>query len=105
LFAAHDHRDTEASPATRNANRARTARELLERRRRPGDRRNHGLQPTESGLRLLRRIRAVAVEREAEITAGLNPVEHAELTGLLRKVADHQGLAPGAHPGYRTGCR
>ena len=78
------------------------ARELLERRRHPGDRRNHALHLTESGMQLLERIRVVAVEHEAEITAGLNPAERAELTGLLRRVADQQGLMPGVHPGYRT---
>jgi DNA-binding MarR family transcriptional regulator len=77
------------------------ARELLERRRHPGDRRNHALHLTEPGLRLLEQIRALAVEHEAELTAVLNPVEHAELTGLLRKIADAQGLTPGVHPGYR----
>jgi DNA-binding MarR family transcriptional regulator len=81
------------------------ARKLLERRRHPGDRRNHALHLTEPGLRLLEQIRAVAVEHEAELTAALNPAEHAELTALLRKVADEQGLTPGVHPGYRTGRR
>jgi DNA-binding MarR family transcriptional regulator len=78
------------------------ARSLLERRRHPGDRRNHALHLTEAGTALLGQIRALAVEHEATLTAGLSPAEHAQLVGLLRKVADDQGLTPGVHPGYRN---
>ena len=81
------------------------SRKLLERRRDQGDRRNHALHLTEPGVRLLAQVRAVAIEHEAGLTAGLSRAEHDELTRLLRKVADEQGLTPGVHPGYRNARR
>jgi DNA-binding MarR family transcriptional regulator len=38
---------------------------------------------------------------EEEISAGLTPAQRAQLAELLGIIADHQGLAPGVHPGYR----
>ncbi|MCU1606162.1 MAG: putative MarR family transcriptional regulator [Modestobacter sp.] len=77
------------------------SRHVLERRRSTTDRRNYALYLTEQGQHLIRQLREVAIEHEADLSAGLDADEHRLLTNLLRKVADQQGLTPGVHPGYR----
>jgi DNA-binding MarR family transcriptional regulator len=80
---------------------------LVERRRNPADRRSHALHLTEAGTAMLARIRQVTAEHEADITASLGDAEREELTALLRRIADDQGLAahslPGPPPQHRTG--
>ncbi|MEU6265484.1 MarR family winged helix-turn-helix transcriptional regulator [Saccharopolyspora shandongensis] len=75
---------------------------LLERRKNPGDRRLHALFLTEDGAELLSRLRVEAAAHEKQMCAALAPSEHQELTGLLRRLAQQQGLSPGIHPGYRS---
>jgi DNA-binding MarR family transcriptional regulator len=77
------------------------ARGLVERRRNPQDRRNHGLYLTGDGRAALARLSKVAAEHEAAITAPLSAAERTRLNALLVKLADGQGLTPGVHPGYR----
>jgi DNA-binding MarR family transcriptional regulator len=74
---------------------------LIERRRNPGDRRLYALHLTEEGFRLLGALREVATAHEQQVCQALSPGEHEQLTSLLRRVADQQGLTPGVHPGYR----
>ncbi|MYV99551.1 MarR family winged helix-turn-helix transcriptional regulator [Streptomyces sp. SID3343] len=75
---------------------------LIERRKNPADRRLHALHLTDAGQSLLAGLREVGMAHEAQICADLSPGERGQLIGLLRRVADHQGLTPGVHPGYRS---
>lgn len=77
------------------------ARGVLERRRNPEDRRLHALHLTPAGEELLGRIGRVAAAHEDDLTGGLDEDERASLRTLLGRVAEHQGLTPGVHPGYR----
>ncbi|MBO0840528.1 MAG: MarR family transcriptional regulator [Sciscionella sp.] len=73
----------------------------IERRRNPADRRNHALYLTEKGRQLLRRVGTVAAAHEKAITAPLADADRERLHALLGQLADHHGLTPGVHPGYR----
>jgi DNA-binding MarR family transcriptional regulator len=72
---------------------------LIERRRNPADRRSHALYLTSEGADTLDRVRAVAAEHEAQLSASLTEAERAQLATLLRRVATAQGLNPRAMPG------
>ncbi|WP_433060569.1 MarR family winged helix-turn-helix transcriptional regulator [Dactylosporangium sp. CS-033363] len=74
---------------------------LVERRPGSTDRRHHELYLTVDGERIMMDMRAIATEHDDEILAGLEPEERRQLTGLLQRIADQQGLTPGVHPGYR----
>jgi DNA-binding MarR family transcriptional regulator len=65
------------------------------------DRRVNVLTLTTEGREAFTVLAATAREHEAAITAGLTATERKTLLGLLSKIADHQRLAPGVHPGYR----
>lgn len=75
---------------------------FVERRRNPDDRRNSALYLTEGGFAMIRRIGALAHGHEAEICAGLDENERAQLSALLQRVAEAHGLGRGVHPGYRS---
>ena len=75
---------------------------LVERRPRESDRRSHRLLLTPAGRRALEAVGAAAQEHQKEVCAGLAPGEVAVLRGLLERIAEGQGLAPGVHPGYRN---
>jgi DNA-binding MarR family transcriptional regulator len=72
---------------------------LVERRRNPADRRSHALYLTEAGTAMLARVREVTRAHEAAVTASLNGAERDQLTALLRRLAQEQGLAGDALPG------
>ena len=72
---------------------------LVERRRNPADRRSHALYLTGQGLSMVDRVRAVSAEHEAEFSAGLTEAQRAQLVGLLRVMAQEQGLHPQGMPG------
>jgi DNA-binding MarR family transcriptional regulator len=74
---------------------------LVERRRDPRDRRNHALHLTTDGGRLMGQLRKVAVAHEDAVCAGLDSDERDQLRALLERIAAHQGLKAGIHPGYR----
>lgn len=74
----------------------------VERRRNPDDRRLHALHLTSSGEELMRKLSELAHEHETALTAGLNREQRIMLRQLLAAIADHQGLTPRVHPGYRT---
>jgi DNA-binding MarR family transcriptional regulator len=65
------------------------------------DRRVNVLTLTTQGQQAFTRLATVARSHEATITTGLTPAERATLLELLTKIADHQQLNPGVHPGYR----
>ena len=66
---------------------------LVERRRNPADRRSHALYLTKAGTAMLARVREVTRAHEAAITADLTGAERDQLTALLQRLADDQGLA------------
>jgi hypothetical protein len=49
----------------------------------------------------LRAIRNVAREHQEALLSTLNSEERETLAALLTRIADHQGLARGVHPGYQ----
>jgi DNA-binding MarR family transcriptional regulator len=74
----------------------------VERRRNPEDRRLHALHLTESGEQLMQQLSELFRQHDRTITAGLNSEQRAMLNDLLATLAQHQGLTPGVHPGYRA---
>lgn len=75
---------------------------LVQRRRNPDDRRHYALHLTEAGTEFLRqRLATAGAAHEDEICGALDTSERAQLQGLLERIAAHQGLIPGVHPGYR----
>jgi DNA-binding MarR family transcriptional regulator len=74
----------------------------VERRRNPDDRRLHALYLTAAGKRLMRKLSELAHQHELRLTAALSAEQRHTLRGLLATVAQHQGLTPHVHPGYRT---
>lgn len=74
---------------------------LVQRVRSTADRRQYALTLTSEGESMMRRIGEVALTHEQDICASLEDAEHSQLTALLARIAEHQGLTPGVHPGYR----
>jgi DNA-binding MarR family transcriptional regulator len=74
---------------------------VVERRENSDDRRLYSLYLTKKGGEILESIGKVAREHQDALLAALNREERAELSTLLLKVADQQGLARGIHPGYQ----
>ncbi len=74
---------------------------LVERRDSAEDRRVYALYLTEQGRAALAAIGRIAREHEAALCAGVGEEERRQLVGMLRRIADQQGLMPGVHPGYR----
>jgi DNA-binding MarR family transcriptional regulator len=65
------------------------ARELIERRRDPADRRRHLVTLTASGKDAVKRLRAVAKQVDDEFFEPLSAEERKELFGLLQRIACH----------------
>jgi DNA-binding MarR family transcriptional regulator len=76
------------------------ARGLVERRRDDRDRRVHLLHLSVAGEAMLGELAAVGRTAERELFAALSATERRDLTALLTRVADQQGLTRGVHPGY-----
>ena len=74
----------------------------VERRRNPDDRRLHALYLSASGKKLMRKIGDLARQHDRRLTAGLNDDQRETLRRLLGALAQHQGLTPHVHPGYRA---
>jgi len=74
---------------------------IVERRRSTEDRRNYALELTEKGRRVLGELSRIAAEHEEALCTALNKDERLQLRDLCRRIAEHQGLKPGVHPGYR----
>ncbi len=77
-------------------------RELVARTRSARDRRVYELSLTGKGERLLREVWSTISTHEDELCGSLAPEERHQLAGLLRRLAEENGLTPGVHPGYRT---
>jgi DNA-binding MarR family transcriptional regulator len=74
----------------------------VERRHNPDDRRLHALYLTASGKKVMAKIGGLARQHDRLLTAGLDAQQRDTLHQLLATIAEHQGLAPYVHPGYRT---
>jgi DNA-binding MarR family transcriptional regulator len=74
---------------------------LVERRPGSTDRRHHELYLTIDGEQVMLDMRSIAKAHDDDLLAALDPDERTELTRLLQRIADQQGLTPGVHPGYR----
>jgi DNA-binding MarR family transcriptional regulator len=74
---------------------------VVERRANPDDRRLYSLHLTKEGGELLERIGKVAREHQDALLTALTREERSELTTLLLRIADQQGLVRGVHPGYQ----
>lgn len=76
------------------------ARELIERRENPGDRRTYALHLSRTGKDILKELGRVGREHSESLFAALTREEREQLADLLLRIADEQGLARGVHPGY-----
>jgi DNA-binding MarR family transcriptional regulator len=75
---------------------------LVERRRNPADRRSHALYLTDLGRAKLREAQQASAGSEL-IGASLTEQQRIQLTGLLRRLADEQGIAEESLPGTTPG--
>jgi DNA-binding MarR family transcriptional regulator len=76
---------------------------LVERRRNPADRRSHALYLTELGRAKLREAQQASAGPQGEIGASLTERQRGELTRLLRRLADEQGIPEEGLPGPPPG--
>ena len=74
----------------------------VERRRNPDDRRLHALHLTASGKKVITKIGELGRQHDRLLTAGLDSQQRDTLHQLLATIAEHQGLTPHVHPGFRT---
>ncbi|MEU4455649.1 helix-turn-helix domain-containing protein [Nocardioides sp. NPDC023903] len=74
-------------------------RDLLERRRHPGDRRAHALRLLPAAHALLAEAEQRVAELDAELLSPLPPEDRVLFLDLLRPTAEGNGLRPGIHPG------
>jgi DNA-binding MarR family transcriptional regulator len=74
----------------------------VERRRNPDDRRLHALYLTASGKKVIAKIGELGRQHDRLLTAGLDAQQRDTMRQLLATMAEHQGLRPHVHPGYRT---
>jgi DNA-binding MarR family transcriptional regulator len=77
------------------------ARQLVERREDPEDRRRYALHLTEEGRSMLAKIGQASREHSQALLAALSRNEQRQLAVLLQRIADEQKLTRGVHPGYR----
>lgn len=76
---------------------------LVERRRNPADRRSHALYLTEEGRAKLRDGQRASTG--VGVGGSLTAAERKQLTALLRKLADEQGIGSDSLPGRPPGRR
>jgi DNA-binding MarR family transcriptional regulator len=76
---------------------------LAERRRNPADRRSHALYLTEAGRAKLREAMQASAGHERQIGSSLGDEERRQLTALLRRLADEQGIKGDGLPGTAPG--
>jgi DNA-binding MarR family transcriptional regulator len=73
---------------------------VVQRLENPRDRRIYLLQLTDEGKEALQSVGRVAREHQDALLAALTTEERRLLGSLLLRVADHQGLKRGVHPGF-----
>src|SRR5580692_3449270 len=64
----------------------------VERRRNPADRRSYALLLTDAGRDMLAKVQAAGRAHQQRLGAALSPREREQLTSLLRRIADEQGI-------------
>jgi DNA-binding MarR family transcriptional regulator len=66
----------------------------------------HAIHLTANGQECLKIVGKASREHNESFLASLSEVEKAQLRPILQKIADHEGLTEGVHPGYKLlGCR
>lgn len=78
------------------------AKGLVERKADEADRRRYALCLTGEGVSTLQAIGKIARAHQQELLASLSADEQHQLSALLQRVANQQGLLKGVHPGYAT---
>ena len=73
---------------------------LVRRVESPRDRRVYLLEVTPKAKDALQAIGRVARDHQDALLASLTTDERDALASLLQRIADHQGLRPGVHPGF-----
>ena len=81
------------------------AKGLVERQANETDRRRYALHLTAKGKSALQAIGNLVREHQNALLAALSQDERQQLTALLMRIADQQGLRKGVHPGYSQDCR
>lgn len=74
---------------------------FVERRANPDDRRLYSLYLAKNGEEALESIGKIAREHQDALLSALSTEERDQLGNLLLRIADHQGLMRGVHPGYQ----
>jgi DNA-binding MarR family transcriptional regulator len=72
---------------------------LVERRRNPADRRSYALYLTPAGRDMLTTVRSVQAAHADRFAGALDARERQQLTTLLRRVAEEQGISEQSLPG------
>jgi DNA-binding MarR family transcriptional regulator len=72
---------------------------LVERRRNPSDRRSYALYLTDQGRAKLREAQQASAGHADQVGASLTDTERTQLTALLRRLADEQGITGTSLPG------
>lgn len=72
---------------------------LVERRRNPADRRSYALYLTDAGRDMLARVQAVSQVHQGTLGSSLSQAERDQLTALLRRLAQEQGITEQSLPG------
>ena len=75
---------------------------LVERRPNAEDRRQYSLFLSSQSAATLDDVGRLAREHQEDLLRSLDKEERQQLTVLLQKIANEQGLMPGVHPGYRN---
>jgi DNA-binding MarR family transcriptional regulator len=73
---------------------------IVQRKPSPEDRRVYALHLTNDGFEQLQRVGEIARAHHRELLSALNEQERQQLTELLTRIANSQGLTEGVHPGY-----
>jgi DNA-binding MarR family transcriptional regulator len=76
---------------------------LVERRRNPADRRSYALYLTEPGRAKLREAQQAGSGHDHQLGASLTGAQRKQLTALLRRLAEEQGLSEDSLPGPPPG--
>jgi DNA-binding MarR family transcriptional regulator len=74
---------------------------FVERRANADDRRLYSLHLTQAGGEVLEKIGSVARKHQDALLSSISWEERNTLATLLLRIADHQGLLRGVHPGYQ----
>ncbi len=77
------------------------ARQFIERRANPQDRRGHRVFLTRRGRGALQRIARLTRQLDDDLTAALAADEREQLCRLLLRVVSQQKITPAVHPAYR----